>query len=137
MLEIITITKAWDDKVRAETGEKVEAAGSFVLEWDGERRVLDLTELSYKEIDELVRPLLLMGRKDDGKTGKPKTGKGRNAGRKPTIYYTEMQRFASESDGEYTYKVNSEGKFDYPQRLRDAFEASGMYAAIRHMCERA
>jgi hypothetical protein len=137
VLEIIT--KAWDDKIHAERGEKVEAQGTHALEWDGVRVLLDLTDPSFKAIDALIRPLLVIGRKDDtpGAPKPAKSAKARKDGqpsvaraRKPSAYYDGMRAFADASNGEHRYTLDSEGKATYPPKLRAAFEQTDAYRAM-------
>jgi hypothetical protein len=127
MIETVTVVKAWDDIKLAESGQKVEAAGTFSLEWNGERVLLDLTSESALEIDAAVRKYLKIGRKDNGKTRHkakipgPSTG---HRGRKAPEFYTAMREFADASNGEYTYSEDPArpGKFNYSAVLREAFE---------------
>ena len=106
----------FDDKIRAETGEQVEAEHTGVPLVFGKRRVkIDLSKTSYDEIAKVLKPYLDAGTKE----GKVNPGGQRTRG--PRAYYIGMQAYAEEHGIEIP--VAADGKLQYPDSLHEAYRA--------------
>lgn len=115
-----------DDKIWHDRQEKVESAGSHVLELDGQRVKLDLTDENFKELAGWLAPWLAAGRREgEG----PVTRLGFKAGSPESKNWRCRLREWADSEGrssEYlraTPDDSGKNKYTYPRPLVRDFEA--------------
>lgn len=120
------VLRLLDDKTWYDRQEKVESAGSHVLELDGNRVKLDLTDENFKELAGWLAPWLAAGhREDEG----PVTRLGFKAGSPESKNWRRRLREWADSEGrssEYlraTPDDSGKNKYTYPRQLVKDFEA--------------
>lgn len=120
------LLKLWCDKTWHDSEEKVESDGSHVLELDGRRVQLDLTDPHYKALAEFLEPWLAAGhREGEG----PVTRVGFKAGSQESKDWRRRLREWADAEGrssEYlraTPDESGKNKYTYPRQLVKDFEA--------------
>jgi hypothetical protein len=112
---------AYDDLIRAGTGEVVEATHTDVELAFGKRKVtIDLSDASHKALAEFLAPYLAAGTPVD-RVNPPTV---RSRGRQPDAYYAGMKAYAAERGIEIPETNSGPGKtkLSYPTALRRAWD---------------
>lgn len=116
------IETAYDDITAADTDELVPATHLDVtITFDGESRVLDLSDESYELIAKTLEPFMAIGAKLTYKGTRYKTGTRVSQDRRPNEYYIRLRAWAETEH--IPIPVDSQGKPGYSPSLKAQFDA--------------